>query len=425
MLLGAPALVSAKPEQLTAAAKGDLLQRCFNKHYNSTPGVFEDFLRGFNTSLQLHTVLWSEKELEPPMSVTVFVGATMERLQALEAQCRSYPGPLSAAIYVPLLQQEDGEDLTKENQDHIKKAASALKALFQRAEASPTYCALTVQLLYEAVADPPLAAIVPINTLRNAALLAATTPLVALVDVDLAPSDSLGARVLKPGSDSLREITDGCEKRAVWVLPAWETHKRLSMEEGTKVADQALKGDKAQLRQFDEESRLHWFAKLAYRKGHAPTNFSRWLDAQEPYDVAYDVNYEPWFIISRSMSPAYDVRFRGYGWNKVQQVAAVALSNFTFRVHPDAWLVHRPHAKSSGQALYRHQDGGGGRKRTEETREWKGTSAPLSRLFHRRVSALRHVTIRDMKRGTYRPAVDPQVRHCRAVLPWWKGQGPT
>lgn len=54
-----------------------------------------------------------------------------------------------------------------------------------------------------------------------------------------------------------------------------------------------------------------------------------------------------------------------------------------------------------------------------QIREWKGSRVPVSRLFHRRVSSLRHVVIRDMMRGKYVPVVDPQVAHCRQVLPWW------
>lgn len=61
-------------------------------------------------------------------------------------------------------------------------------------------CALTVLLLYEVVSDPALLSLVPINSLRNAALLAASTPLAAMVDVDLAPSSSLAEEVLSPGT---------------------------------------------------------------------------------------------------------------------------------------------------------------------------------------------------------------------------------
>ena len=58
-------------------------------------------------------------------------------------------------------------------------------------------------------------------------------------------------------------------------------------------------GDKSGLRRLVDQSALHYFARLAYRRGHGPTNFTRWLDALEPYTVPYADNYEPWFIISR------------------------------------------------------------------------------------------------------------------------------
>lgn len=58
-------------------------------------------------------------------------------------------------------------------------------------EQSTTGCQLRLLLLYELVDDPHIAALLPINTLRNAALLAASTPLVAMVDVDLLVSAAL------------------------------------------------------------------------------------------------------------------------------------------------------------------------------------------------------------------------------------------
>lgn len=45
---------------------------------------------------------------------------------------------------------------------------------------------------------------------------------------------------------------------------------------------------------------------------------------------------------------------------------------------------------------------------------------PVSKLFHRRVGTLRHVTIRDMNRGIYRPLETQESVHCRATLPWWQ-----
>eukprot|EP00198_Chlamydomonas_reinhardtii_P005818 XP_001695154.1 predicted protein [Chlamydomonas reinhardtii] len=40
-----------------------------------------------------------------PLPLTLFTMASLDRLPLLQAQCRSYPGPLSAAVYLPLLVQ--------------------------------------------------------------------------------------------------------------------------------------------------------------------------------------------------------------------------------------------------------------------------------------------------------------------------------
>jgi hypothetical protein len=284
-------------------------------------------------------------------------------------------------------------------------------------------------------------------------------------------------------------------------------------------------GGKAQLRDLHATDQLHTFALHAYRHGHAATETPRWLASDEAYNVTYQVNYEPWFVMSRSAElqwadggtarptqmasgvlcaagPSAQLTmcaFAATGGTKLHryggfpvgislcshegqqrlsvfrpraelhglyvsclhvkltwtlstspmQVALVAYTNFTFSVLPDAWLVHRPHAASSGQRLYNSKAKAADGTEAEEevrsptgaldrakcvwprsprrlpfppqTREWRGSRAPLSRLFHRRVSALRHVTIRDMKRRTYAPVLDSQVLGCRLALPWWSG----
>lgn len=45
-----------------------------------------------------------------------------------------------------------------------------------------------------------------------------------------------------------------------------------------------------------------------------------------------------------ALPPRYDVRFRGYGMNKIVLIASLNFYNFTFWVHPGAWIVHNPHA---------------------------------------------------------------------------------
>jgi hypothetical protein len=60
-----------------------------------------------------------------------------------------------------------------------------------RLEHTTATCSLDMLLLVEAVPDGIMRWMLPINTLRNHALVAARTNLVAMLDVDLLPSKSL------------------------------------------------------------------------------------------------------------------------------------------------------------------------------------------------------------------------------------------
>lgn len=59
-----------------------------------------------------------------------------------------------------------------------------------RSEAAATSCVLTALLSYEYV-QPDIKKQLPVNSMRNHALLLAQTPLVALLDADLMASSSL------------------------------------------------------------------------------------------------------------------------------------------------------------------------------------------------------------------------------------------
>lgn len=67
--------------------------------------------------------------------------------------------------------------------------------------------------------------------------------------------------------------------------------------------------------------------------------------------VPYQRMYEPWFIGHNSMVPFHDVKFRGYGLNKIAHVASLNYYNYSFVVLPHAWLVHRPHEDTAVGAV--------------------------------------------------------------------------
>jgi glycosyltransferase-like protein LARGE len=66
-------------------------------------------------------------------------------------------------------------------------------------EADPGVCSLDMMLLVETVSEEQMQWMLPINVLRNYALMAARTRLVAMVDVDLLPSVGLADWMLQPG----------------------------------------------------------------------------------------------------------------------------------------------------------------------------------------------------------------------------------
>eukprot|EP00195_Chlamydomonas_chlamydogama_P004801 CAMPEP_0202898276 /NCGR_PEP_ID=MMETSP1392-20130828/6833_1 /ASSEMBLY_ACC=CAM_ASM_000868 /TAXON_ID=225041 /ORGANISM="Chlamydomonas chlamydogama, Strain SAG 11-48b" /LENGTH=372 /DNA_ID=CAMNT_0049584147 /DNA_START=271 /DNA_END=1389 /DNA_ORIENTATION=- len=369
------------------------------------------------------------------MPLTVVTALTLSRLDALKAQCQSWAGPLAAAVYLVLQLESEQQGKSNPHQDSLlsaahkqglQEAASEVQRLFDESEASaaqgrgPGGCQLRVLLMYELAADELVASILPINALRNAAMLAAQTPAVAMVDADLLLSSALTHELGK--EDRSSALLDQLQQRHVLIMPAFETTKALSIRAGAELVGKAVQSDKAGLMPLLDSGHLQPFARQAYPRGHNCTDFKRWFSTSKPYHIEYLVNCEPWFMVWRQHNPNYDARFRGYGWNKVQQVALVNASGFTFEVHPRAFLVHRPHPRSPAQGIYAAASGGAAGSSSSSNSGVGSTEqggASPAKLFRRKVAAMRHVALRDMLRGQYTPVLDEGSERCRRTLTWW------
>lgn len=53
------------------------------------------------------------------------------------------------------------------------------------------------------------------------------------------------------------------------------------------------------------------------------------------------LRYEPWIVVDRRAVPWHDVRFRGYGNNKIQHIAHINASGYSFKVLGNSYIVHR------------------------------------------------------------------------------------
>ena len=121
--------------------------------------------------LKLHAAWWSAKP--PAVPVTVVTGLNPSRLDQLESQCKSWHGPISAAVYQVLQNKDSKEALTADNLRELRDAEALVAAFHARMEALPegTGCQLDVMLLYETVIDDVMLVLLPINGMRNHALL--------------------------------------------------------------------------------------------------------------------------------------------------------------------------------------------------------------------------------------------------------------
>jgi hypothetical protein len=78
----------------------------------------------------LEGIFWSSKK--PAVELTVVTGLNTKRLHQLESQCRSYRGPLSAAVYVVLHNPDKLPQLTQQHRGVLKEAVQAVSQLHAR-----------------------------------------------------------------------------------------------------------------------------------------------------------------------------------------------------------------------------------------------------------------------------------------------------
>uniref|UniRef100_A0A2K5CX80 LARGE xylosyl- and glucuronyltransferase 2 n=1 Tax=Aotus nancymaae TaxID=37293 RepID=A0A2K5CX80_AOTNA len=253
------------------------------------------------------TFLPHEPSPSRPHDVTLVAQLSMDRLQMLEALCRHWPGPMSLALYLT-----DAE------------AQQFLRFI----EASPVLAARQDVAYHVVYREGPL---YPVNQLRNVALAQALTPYVFLSDIDFLPAYSLYDYLRA----SIEQLGLGSRRKAALVVPAFETlHYRFSFPRS-----------KVELLALLDAGALYTFRYHEWPRGHAPTDYARWREAQAPYGVQWVADYEPYVVVPRDC-PRYDPRFVGFGWNKVAHIVELDAQEYEFLVLPEAFTIHLPHAPS-------------------------------------------------------------------------------
>mmetsp|Transcript_521 Transcript_521/g.1388 ORF Transcript_521/g.1388 Transcript_521/m.1388 type:complete len:455 (-) Transcript_521:411-1775(-) len=386
-------------------------------------------------------VWWSEHAAKLP--VTLVTQLSVDRIPALKAQCAAWAGPLAAVVYQPLHNpgQAGNVQLSSVNRQKLQTAIALIEELFRSAEADaaksaasqggpaasrPGSCQLRVLLAHEVFAEERATTLYPVNALRNYARLLADTPLVANIDVDMLPSASL-SKALAEGWDSTSDAAASgsksgapgsassllslmSEKEAVVVIPAFET-----LCGGPAYADELSVAGKQQLSEAIDKECLQPFRNKVAPACHNVTDFARWFGMREEgggtvkeYAVQYQNEFEPWFISKRAATQWYDVRYRGYGKNKIQQVAHTAGRGAVFHVHPTGFLVHRPHPESAARKTFL-------RVKFKSRKD----ASLLSGSLYEHVEALWAQHLPDIRAGSFEPMVDAGLSKCVRELAWW------
>ncbi|MEW5303515.1 MAG: hypothetical protein WDW36_006199 [Sanguina aurantia] len=117
---------------------------------------------------------WTSKPSKLPVTLSTHVSAT--RLYQLHAQCLSWPGPISAAVYLNLFEPKrpvGGQmNLSDVSLAKLRGSIRAVEDLAKEMEASgDDACQLDVMLVFEIFTDKKGALLYPFNILRNFARL--------------------------------------------------------------------------------------------------------------------------------------------------------------------------------------------------------------------------------------------------------------
>jgi glycosyltransferase-like protein LARGE len=281
----------------------------------------------------------------PARAVTVVTQLSLERASMLEQQCSLWPHPVAAVVYIPLLR---GRIFSAEegpwNMAPLEQGIEEMKALHQRLSALPEGCVLDLEVVAEECCNQDIASMYPTNAVRNRALQLASTEVVLLLDADFVVDLSLAKTLEDKGK--YKEMVDLLSNHRALVLPAFEAWDQGDW--GMKVALEAVHQGKAYIAAKFMYNVVIGFHMSHYPQGHEKTNFWRWMNTTEPYEVQYEIGFEPYIMLLKKFVPYYDERFRGYYWNKVQHLMHISMQDsFTFVIHPEAFVVHVPHRKPS------------------------------------------------------------------------------
>lgn len=176
----------------------------------------------------------------------------------------------------------------------------------------------------------------PINHLRNLATSLSTTSHIFVMDADFMPS----AGMYKHAKAHLLQLADSQTAVVIPCFAIRESH-----------ANEPLPNTVAELKQLLR-------ANIAYitdpGAGHGPTLAASMMGSKNnddddssdlTYEVCYESQWEPYYILSRQHAPFYDARFKNQGGDKQSHALQLNAMGYRFLVSLQTFIVHKDHSK--------------------------------------------------------------------------------
>jgi len=195
--------------------------------------------------------------------IIIIVFIIICRLSMLENQCRTWPDPIIAIIYVPLVKSSSKQgggrpSIPTYQNTTLEDVIRGINSFHSFMEGT-AMCALRIELSGQYM-DPDALAEYPINALRNRAMAMAETDLVLVLDVDFVASPMLG--LPEPGYRDpavYKQMLDLTGKKKALVLPAFQiTNRRQDLTMAQNFARNMVVGT--------SKNAMQWTSFLSLRK---------------------------------------------------------------------------------------------------------------------------------------------------------------
>lgn len=294
------------------------------------------------------------------ISTTLVVQSTLDRLPIMNITCNRWKGPIVAVVYL-LAGQEEGSNVWNETVQTYTKSCPQLRLMPYVGSSHDEQ-----KLQY------------PINKLRNIGLDHVVTSYVLVLDIDLIPSTGLDEALNHAITLALDTRLDddgnrGLDPKDAMVVPAFERKISTPCESLQDCLNQSLQNEDfiphsmEDLRYCVEKQQCIVFQSDVNWEGHFDTQSTSWLEKNDSSSLTtiecfHSQRYEPYVAIPwcpleenakqrlalhAPRSPYYDERFHGYGKNKIQQIAHLRQSGYTFTTMPaTGFVIHLPHPES-------------------------------------------------------------------------------